>query len=98
MDFLRLSRTIARSGISQEAASILGRRQKWRPGVNWPRRLGLRRIGSIPQAVYVVSGMVKETEFMFFEVRLERLPQLQLDNREIGDARLASVSDLALLR
>jgi 8-oxo-dGTP diphosphatase len=31
----------------------------------------------------------------FFEMRLERLPQLQLDNREIVDARLASVSELS---
>jgi hypothetical protein len=32
-----------------------------------------------------------------FELRLERLPQLQLDNREIVDARLASVSELSRL-
>jgi 8-oxo-dGTP diphosphatase len=30
-----------------------------------------------------------------FEMRLERLPQLQFDNREIVDARLASVSELS---
>jgi 8-oxo-dGTP pyrophosphatase MutT (NUDIX family) len=29
-----------------------------------------------------------------FEMRLDRLPQLQLDNREIVDARLASISEL----
>ena len=31
----------------------------------------------------------------FFEMRLERLPQLQLDNREIVDARLVSVNELS---
>lgn len=30
-----------------------------------------------------------------FEMRLDRLSQLQLDNREIVDARLASVSELS---
>jgi hypothetical protein len=32
-----------------------------------------------------------------FEMRLDRLPQLQLDNREIVDARLASVSEMSSL-
>jgi 8-oxo-dGTP pyrophosphatase MutT (NUDIX family) len=32
-----------------------------------------------------------------FEMRLERLPQLQFDNREIIDARLVSVSELSSL-
>jgi 8-oxo-dGTP diphosphatase len=30
----------------------------------------------------------------FFELRLDRLPELQLDNREIIDARLISLSEL----
>jgi len=32
-----------------------------------------------------------------FEMRLERLPQLQFDNREIIDARLVPVSELHIL-
>lgn len=53
------------------------------------------RLGSVGHVCGLWDG--QRDRVHLFEMRLERLPQLQLDNREIVDARLASVSELGSL-
>jgi 8-oxo-dGTP pyrophosphatase MutT (NUDIX family) len=53
------------------------------------------RLGSLGHVCGLWDG--QRDRVHVFEMRLDRLPQLQLDNREIVDARLVSVSEMSSL-
>jgi hypothetical protein len=70
------------------------RRQKSRPGANSPKK---SVVASAPlHLVGEVCGMWdgRRDRVFFFVLRLDELPTLRLDNREIVGARLVPINDL----
>ena len=71
------------------------KRQKWRRGGNLRRRLAWQRPQWLLQEILCGNWDGRRSRVHFFELRLDRQPQLRLDNREIIDARWVPSSELS---